>query len=286
MSRRFIIAGCGYTGRRLADRLSPQNHVLCLTRSSRRRDQLAQHGLNTIATDLGAPADIDTSGAVVVYLAPPPPDGDRDTTLEGFLRSIDVPARFVYASTSGVYGDCGGAIVNESQPVAPATARAARRVAAEQALLEWGLQAGVETVVLRVAGIYGPGRLPLERIRRRDPVLRAEDAGPGNRIHVSDLAAACERAALIEAPPTPVNICDGNHMSSTEFTNLVATISGAPKPPAIDRDQAQKIFSPMRWSFLAESRRLDNTRMREHLGVELRYADPADGIRQALQFDY
>ncbi len=287
MTHHLLLAGCGYTGERLAAQLTEANHTfLCVTHSDTRRDRLRAAGYNAVADDLGVPsAQLRPAVDTIVYLAPPPPEGERDTTLEGFLAAIERPRRFVYLSTSGVYGDCGGALVDETRPPAPRTARAIRRLAAETALTAWAAENGVEAVILRVPGIYGPGRLPLERIRRADPVLRAKDSPPGNRIHVTDLATACSCAAIADNPPAIVNIGDGDHMSSTAFTCLVATLSGRPKPPAISREEAEQTFSRIRWSFLAESRRLDTTRMRHELGVKLRYANPADGIRQALQFE-
>ncbi|MDH3647044.1 MAG: NAD-dependent epimerase/dehydratase family protein [Gammaproteobacteria bacterium] len=283
MTQRYVIAGCGYTGRRLGRRLSQDSEVLCVSRSSKHTRHLRAAGLTAITDDLGAPRNVaETAGAVIIYLAPPPTSGDQDTTITAYLANIEHPSRFVYVSTSGVYGDCAGEIVNEYRPAAPATARAQRRLAAENALRLWGEQNDVETVVLRVAGIYGPDRLPVDRIRRREPVLRVEDAGPGNRIHVDDLVTACELAATVVAPPTPINVCDGNHISSTQFINLVAKICSLPEPPTIKLEDARREFSPIRWSFLSESRRLDNTRMLDELGVELRYSDPAEGIRASL----
>ncbi len=283
MTNRFIVAGSGYTGRRLAPRLSEHGPVRVIARTRRSLAGLDTDKFDVRIADLGtAEAATDTGGATIVYLAPPPPEGVRDTTLEAFLEHGDVPARFVYVSTSGVYGDCGGDIVDETRPAAPQTARAKRRVAAEQALSGWSRKRDVQLVILRVAGIYGPDRLPLRRIRNREPVLREEDAGPGNRIHVDDLAETCVRAALAELPPDIVNVCDGNHASSTRFTQLVATEAGLPPPPVIGVEEARKVFTPMRWSFIAESRRLDNTRLRERLGVKLRYADLPEGIRASL----
>ena len=283
MTDRFIVAGSGYTGRRLAPRLSEYGAVRVIARTPRSLAGLSADRYDLTTADLGtAEAATDTDGAAIVYLAPPPPDGDRDATLEAFLGHGGIPARIVYASTSGVYGDCGGALVAETRPAAPQTARAIRRAGAERALSRWCAEHGAELVILRVAGIYGPDRLPLRRIQKREPVLREKDAGPGNRIHVDDLVETCVQAAIADAPPGVVNVCDGNHASNTQFTKLVAREAQLPPPPEIGLDQARRVFTPMRWSFIAESRRLDNTRLRERLGVRLRYADLTAGVRASL----
>lgn len=281
MPTRFTIAGYGYTAGYLAARLAERGAVTALARSAGSLRNLPA-GVTPRRADLGTAEAAVRETDVIVYLAPPPAAGERDTTLDGFLRCSARPARFVYASTSGVYGDCGGQLVDETRAPAPQTARAIRRHAAEQSLRAWCADAGTELVVLRVAGIYGPGRLPLQRLRRREPVLAEDQAGPGNRIHVVDLAETCARAATAASPPDIVNVCDGNHMSSTGFTKLVAKLTGLPPPPEIALEEARAAFTPARWSFLAESRRLDNTRLRRELGVALRYPDPAGGIRAAL----
>lgn len=279
MTRHVVIAGYGYTGHFLAPLLTDEGSVTAIARSG--LNELPD-GVIARTADLGTPQSAVTDADVVIYLAPPPASGDRDTTLEAFLTHADAPQRFVYASTSGVYGDCAGELVDESRAPAPQTARALRRHAAEQALTDWCGERNTQLVILRVAGIYGPGRLPLDRVRRREPVLREEDAGPGNRIHVEDLAAALASAALHANPPGIVNVCDGNHASSTAYTKLVAKVAGLPAPPEIALAEARDVFSPMRWSFLAESRRLDNTRLVRELGVTLRYADLRAGIEASL----
>lgn len=281
MPQHFTLAGFGYTGRALAPALTNYGNVVAIARSQASLSDLPANVTGRRA-DLGTAEAAGQDADVIIYLAPPPAAGERDTTLEAYLSHLQAPRRIVYASTSGVYGDCGGARVDEQRRPAPKTARATRRYAAECALQQWCAHHGTELVVLRVAGIYGPGRLPLERLRRKQPVLREQDAGPGNRIHVADLAAACVAAATASSPPQVINICDGDHMSSTAFTKLVAAIAGLPAPAEITLEQARAVFTPMRWSFADESRRLDNTRLVRDLAVRLRYADPRDGVRASL----
>ena len=155
---------------------------------------------------------------------------------------------------------------------------------AESLLEDWCTSRNVDRVILRVSGIYGPGRLGIDRLERGAPVLRDEDSGPGNRIHVDDLVECCVAALRKnDAPPGVYNVADGDHRSSAAFSGAVARLAGLPEPPEITRAQAERTFSEMRLSFLNESRRIDTTKMREVLGVVPRYADPGDGIRASLE---
>lgn len=271
---RTLIVGVGYTGRRLLAVLG--RDALGLSRSG------DDGGTRRYDLDADAPAPVVISkDAAIVYTVPPA--GDDDSRLAALLSSLsESPARFVYLSTTGVYGDRRGGLVDESMPVAPATDRARHRVAAEERLERWAREHRVTLVVLRVPGIYGPGRLGLERIREGLPVIDDSEAGPGNRIHVDDLVSAI-RAALDAGTPAGVyNVGDGDNRSSTAFTAEVARQAGLDMPPRISMREARETFSPMRLSFLNESRRLDLTRMQTVLKPVLRYTDPADGIAAAL----
>jgi nucleoside-diphosphate-sugar epimerase len=187
----------------------------------------------------------------------------------------------LYVSTTGVYGDAAGRRVTEDTPVAPTTDRARRRVAAEGLASRWCERHGIRCVILRVPGIYGPGRLPLDRLRRGEPALRPEDAGPGNRIHVDDLASAC--AAGLERPVTGIfNVTDGDPSSTTVFLQSTAELAGLPPPPLVPLAEAGARIAPGMLSFLVESRLVDNRRMREVLGVEPAYGRCADGIAASL----
>jgi nucleoside-diphosphate-sugar epimerase len=189
-----------------------------------------------------------------------------------------LPRRFVYISTSGVYGDCGGARVDESRPVNPHTARAARRVDAERAVGEWGGAAGVKTTILRVPGIYAADRLPIERLARRAPVLRAEDDVYTNHIHADDLAAICVRALDADSPPGIYNAADDSELKMGEWFDLVADRCGLARPPRVARTEAERVIPPALLSFMSESRRLVNRRMKEALGIRLRYPTVFDGV--------
>ncbi|MEM9057997.1 MAG: NAD-dependent epimerase/dehydratase family protein [Pseudomonadota bacterium] len=186
------------------------------------------------------------------------------------------------ASTSGVYGDRGGRVTPETTPVNPQTTRAKRRVRLEQTLAQ---SDATSTVVLRISGIYGPGRLPLDSIRRGDPIIDPDEAGPGNRIHVDDLVAICIAALDHPAPPAVVNVADGDHTSSSDFTLAVADIVGLTPPERISRTEAQQRLSPGRLSFLNESRLLDTHVLREALGITPAYRFHRDGIAASLNPD-
>jgi len=289
MDRRCLLVGCGYTGRRLARRLRPGWRVSALARSDAAAERLVAEGIVAERADLDLPLARGEliglgDGSAVVYLVPPPDGGTTDPRIERFLASLGdaVPTSLVYVSTTGVYGDTGGALVTEASTPAPGSERAGRRLAAERAVESWSTERGVRSVILRVPGIYGPGRLPIERLRRGEPALEPADAGPGNRIHVDDLVEVC--AAAIERPVSGIfNVTDGDPSSTTVFLQRTAAIAGLPPPPLVSLAQAAGRISPGMLAFLVESRRVDNRRMREVLGVVPRYSRLDDGIRASLE---
>jgi nucleoside-diphosphate-sugar epimerase len=281
------IVGCGYTGRRLAERW--------LARGARvrgfatREDSLAQiaasgAGAGALDLDQTAVAPLDLDGEIVYYAVPPSAEHDADPRLERFLGAArGTPRRIVYLSTTGVYGDRGGGIVTEDTSPAPHTARARRRLAAEELVRDWTEARGISWCVLRVAGIYGPGRLPLERLRRAEPAILPEEATPTNRIHVADLVSACFAAGMsARADRRIYNVTDGSDDSLTAYLLRVARLSGLPPPPLITRAAAEHRLSAAAWSFLSESRRVDNRRLRDELGIALAYHDLDAGIRASL----
>lgn len=288
MKARCLIAGCGYTGLRLARRLQPRWQVVALARSGDAAARLAARGLDIVRAELddepreGSLATV-ADGAACAYLVPPDERSEGDPRLERFLRAVE-PARptvLLYVSTTGVYGDVAGRRVTEDSPVAPATDRARRRVAAEGVAGRWCARHGIRCVILRVPGIYGPGRLPLDRLERGEPALRPEDAGPGNRIHVDDLVTAC--VAGLERPVEGIfNVADGDPSSTTVFLQRTAELAGLPPPPLVALAEARGRIAPGMLSFLVESRLVDNRRMREVLGVEPAYGRCTDGIAASL----
>lgn len=273
-----LVTGVGYTGRRVLEML-PVESVTGLSRSALDTERPSEIFDLDAATTL--PINLPSTYATIYTV---PPKGDPpDSRLRRLLSLLmPIPTRFVYISTTGVYGDCGGGTVTESTPVNPSSERARRRVAAEALLDEWANTNNCDAIILRVPGIYGPGRLGIERIRAQMPALAEQSANPGNRIHVDDLASCCVAALSTRVPAGIYNVGDNDHRSATWFTFEVARQSGLPAPPEIDREAANQAFSAQRLSFLAESRRVDTRKMREVLGVTPRYANPEDGIRASL----
>ncbi len=280
-----LIAGCGYLGRRVARREREQgNRVVALVRSAESANELQARGLEALRADLDdvrSLAGLPTQNAVIYYFAPPPSSGRSDPRISRFLSAIGaeaMPARIVLVSTSGVYGDCHGEWVDESRPARPDADRAHRRFDAETTLRRWAGERAVPFVILRVPGIYGPGRLPVERLTRRLPVLREADSPWSNRVHVDDLVSACLAAARRGTPGAVYNISDGHPSTMTDYFNQVADAVGLPRPPQITLVEARAQLSEGMRSYLAESKRLDNRRMREELGVEPQYPDLAQGL--------
>ena len=278
-----LIVGCGYLGCRLAGQLSA-GRVTGLVRSAAGVERLERQGIAPLRCDLAheVSQSLSTEGVDVWYLAPPPGTGVKDTYLRHFLEALDdsgQPRRMVLISTTGVYGDCGGQWVDESRPPAPVVDRARRRLDAEQQLRLWGERSGREWVILRVAGIYGPGKLPLERLREGRPMVAEKDAPWTNRIHADDLVQVCLAAMSRGRSGGIYNVTDGNPGNMADYFNRVADMAGLPRPPVIDLEAAEDSLSAGMRSYLAESRRIDNSRMLRELGVSLRYPDLDSGLR-------
>jgi nucleoside-diphosphate-sugar epimerase len=284
-NNRVLIVGCGDIGRRVAQRLrSAGQPVTGVVRSAASAARLESAGIAARYCDLDdvplPPACI-AGGRDIFYFAPPPPTGTDDPRMAGFLAALDEgprPRRLVYISTSAVYGDCHGEWITEAQPPRPTTPRGERRLAAERDLRAWSETRGVQWVILRVPGIYGPGKLPLARLQKGLPVLREADAPWTNRIHADDLAAVCVAAMASEHANTVYNVSDGCPSNMTDYFNRVADAAGLPRPPAVSRAEAEQVLSNGMLSFLRDSRRMDNCKMLEELGIELQYPDLAAGL--------
>lgn len=266
----LLVAGYGDIARRAAPRLQGRFALAPLAR---------RHG-----TDLDRPETLGALPAAraVLHCAPPPGAGVADPRTAHLLAALAkariLPARLVYVSTSGVYGDCGGARVDESRPVNPQTDRARRRVDAECQLARWCSERGVALVILRAPGIYAADRLPLARLRAGTPVLRAEDDVYTNHIHAEDLAAIAVRALEDDAPEGVYNASDDSDMRMGEWLDLVADRAGFARPPRIARAEAARRIPAELLSFMGESRRLVNRRMKEALGIRLQYPTVFEGL--------
>ncbi|MCK4503552.1 MAG: SDR family oxidoreductase [Desulfuromonadales bacterium] len=288
-----LIVGCGDIGVRVAQLVRESGgQVSAVARAKSSAERLAGHGIMPVQADLdraASLADLPIAGKLVFYLAPPPGGGAIDPRMRNFCKALgkeQAPAKVIYVSTSGVYGDCGGALIDEQTPVNPQTSRAKRRVDAENRLIEWGHNLGVPIVILRVTGIYGPGRLPIARIKQGHPVLAEADSPPTNRIHADDLAAVCLAAAEWAGDGEIFNVSDGQPGTMTQYFNAIADLLGLPRPQPVDMDEARKLMNPMMLSYLSEARRMDNRKMIEQLGVVLQYPDLAAGLKNvAAQLD-
>lgn len=284
---RLLIVGCGDVGMRVLRRLPPGWAVFALTSSPSRRETLRDAGAIPLLGNLDEPLSLQRLAGLathVLHLAPPQASGTRDERTRQLLKALRrgaAPASLVYASTTGVYGDAGGAWLDETAPLRPRSDRAHRRVDAERALRAFGRETGAAVSLLRVPGIYAwdrEGGHPRERLARGTPVLAAADDVYTNHIHADDLARVCLRA-LLRAPVGRVfNVCDDTQLRMGDYFDLAADLCGLPRPPRISREEARAQMSPMQLSFMAESRRLRNERLRRELGLRLRYADVRDGL--------
>jgi len=289
---RLLIVGCGDVGMRVARDLPRDVRALALTSSPQRVPQLRAAGVVPLQGDLDAPASLARLAGVaqrVVHLAPPPGDAPdrwwRDLRTRALLQALrrrSVPGVLVYGSTSGVYGDCGGALVNEARAVAPGTPRAQRRVDAERQLRAFGRAAGARTSVLRIPGIYAPDReggTPRERLLRGTPVLAAQDDVYTNHIHADDLARAVLAALWRGRPQRIYHASDDSVLKMGDYFDLAADLYGLPRPPRVPRDLAREQLPVSLLSFMGESRRMDNTRLKKELRVTLRHPTVATGLR-------
>jgi nucleoside-diphosphate-sugar epimerase len=222
----------------------------------------------------------------VFHFAPPPNSGNADTHTEHLLSTLPASVkRLIYISTTGVYGDCGGASIDESQALQPATDRAKRRVAAETTLRTWCAARDVVLTILRAPGIYAEDRLPIERLRAQTPALRDEDDVFTNHIHAHDLANSAIHA-VFQASTDVFNIVDDSDMKMGAYFDLVADHLGVPRAPRISRDDAARVISPAMLSFMRESRRIQNEKMKRLLiapgetTFRLRYPSVADFLAE------
>lgn len=276
-----FIVGYGDIGRRVAGLWHDKGGlVAALVRTERETDPA-----RPVQGDLDHPETLTrlpVHGAVLFHFAPPAPAGQADDRTTHLLAALEdsPPRRIVYISTSGVYGDCGGAWVDETRPVNPGNDRSRRRVDAELQLTDFAARHAIHLVILRVPGIYGPGRLPLPRIRRGDPVVCPEYAPWSNRIYADDLAAIAVRAAQDDAQPGIYNVSDDEPSSMTDYFYRLADAAGLPRPPCVSLAEARRTFSPGLLEYLNESRRLDNRRMKAMLGVKLRYPTLSEGLAE------
>ncbi|MBI5275499.1 MAG: SDR family oxidoreductase [Burkholderiales bacterium] len=287
---RLLLVGCGDVGLRAAALVRGRVRLLALTSSPERAGLLRERGITPLPGDLDQPATLQRLAGLatrVVHLAPPANEGAlwwRDLRTAALLRALgkrSPPASLVYASTSGVYGDCLGERVDEARPIAPSTPRAQRRADAEAAVRHFGRITGTRASVLRIPGIYAPDRpggTPRERLLKGTPVLQAQDDVYTNHIHSDDLARAVVAALWRGRPQRTYNASDDTELKMGDYFDFAADLYGLPRPPRVPRSTAQEHLPLMLLSFMGESRRLDNTRLKRELRLRLRYPHIGHGL--------
>lgn len=274
----IFIIGYGYTGERVADRWMERG--LKVRALVRRPIQVAEHAhprIDLFRGDLEEPSSLPVgamAGTRLYYFAPPPKSGEVDTRVRRFVGALsEPPEKIVLISTTGVYGDCGGEWVDESRPPDPGSDRARRRLDAERTMSAYAAEHDVPLVILRVAGIYGPGRLPETRLREHTPMPAAADCGYTNRIHVDDLVEVCVQAMAQENATGVLNVSDGTPGTMREYFDKVADALGYDRLPVLAREQMAATLNTRMMTYLGESRRIDNSRLVGALGLSLRYPD-------------
>ena len=284
---RLLIIGCGDVGLRVLRLLRGRWRICALTHDASHVAALREAGAVPLVGDLDVAATLYRLGGLadaVLHLAPPPSSGTHDTRTAHLLHALAAKGRvrrIVYASTSGVYGDRGGARIAETAPVNPSTDRARRRVDAEARLRWHGRASGTCVTLLRIPGIYALDRAggdPRERLRRGTPVLAADADVHTNHIHADDLARACVAALYRGSPQRVVHASDDSELKMGDYFDLAAELHQLPRPPRITREQAAEQMSPTQLSFMGESRRLTNDRLKNELRVKLRYPTVREGL--------
>ncbi len=289
MTQQVFIVGYGDIGRRVAKLFdSKTTTVSGLARSLASAAQMKLDGVIAFQADLDdlhGLSNLKLTNSLLFYFAPPPATGTNDTRMSNFLTHLDdsnLPAKIIYISTSGVYGDQAGQRVTEDTPTNPGADRSRRRLDAEQQLTQYVEKRAIDLVILRVSGIYGPGRLPEKRIRDGVPVLHEELAPKTNRIHADDLARICIAAADYGLNGEIYNVSDGCHSNMTRYFFQVADFLNLPRPPTLDWKEAECAISKGMLSYLRESRRMDNRKMLSELRIKLKYPDLSTGLAQMV----
>lgn len=286
--KRLLIIGCGDVGLRVAKLLQPRYRIYALTHNPQRIADLRNLALVPLTGDLDHPGTLTgLSGLAhdVIHLAPPPSHGIADTRTAHLIAALgrgrSLPQHFIYISTSGVYGDCGGAVIDETSPLRPRTGRALRRADAERRLRDWGSRTGVRVSILRVPGIYASDRLPVARIERGTPALLPRDDAYVNHVHADDLALMVVAALHRGQANRSYNASDDAPQKMGDYFDLVADRFSLPRPPRVTRAVASATLPEILYSFMSESRRLTNFRIKRELRVRLRYPTVREGIAVA-----
>src|SRR6185369_9389290 len=285
----LYIVGCGDIGTRVA-RLAVEKkvEVFSFSRGNKLPQGTELPGVQFMVCDLDSPetlSGLNLKGAALLYSVPPPGGGVIDTRVRNFLAALEVgrePAKIVYLSTTSVYGDCGDEVVTEERPVSPANHTARRRCDAEERFRAWGAARDVPVIILRVSGIYGPGRIPMQRIQSKEPLLEEREAGYTNRIHADDLAQVCIAALEKGEDGDIFNVCDGEESKMTDYFNAITDLLSVPRLPQVPLAEARRVMSPLMFSYMTESRKISNRKMLEKLGIKLKYPTMMEGLKDSL----
>ncbi|NOY73347.1 MAG: NAD-dependent epimerase/dehydratase family protein [Gammaproteobacteria bacterium] len=290
MKRITLVVGLGYIGELIAKAgLREEQEVKALIRSENKTQRLKQWDIAVTRADLDQhterqlPINGDTD---VFYTVPPQPNGEQDTRLRYFLSVLDAPpASLIYISTSGVYGDYQGAWVTEEDQLKSTSPRALQRIDAENALLDWHTQnPDTHLVILRSAGIYGPNRLPVERLKRRAPLVKKNELHAYlNLIHADDLTQICRQATTDLKSGEKYNVSDGQPTTMTQYLNYVAEQLELPRSPIVSLAEAHKKISPAMMKYLSESKRLSNKKLLDTLQKKLLFPNYIEGVKQAVR---
>ena len=287
---KIVLAGSGYVGDYLINMLIMKDdyqEIIELARTNKKRGKnvvrlardFDKSTINLKCVEYGR----------IIYMAPPNNDGLKDTRISNFIKNIKSYhiEKIVYISTSGVYGNCHGALVDERQKVNPLTDRAKRRMDAENQLTKYCETEKINLVILRTPGIYGKERLPIKRIVDEEPVIRKEESRVTNLIHVEDLARVVlsatdnDKLSMIEI----INVSDGNIITSTQFYETVCKVMGVKVSNYISYEEAKDIFTKKRLSFLSESRRLNTDKMFRLMPGCIKYRNLEEGIIASMSLE-
>ncbi|MDR3054065.1 MAG: NAD-dependent epimerase/dehydratase family protein [Zoogloeaceae bacterium] len=283
--QRLLIVGSGDIARRAASWLSKHFLVFALTRRAETAESWRGLNARLIRGDLDNPASLKRLAGwadLALHLAPPQGEGIHDQRTRNLLAALSrgesLPRRLVYVSTTGVYGDCGGATIDETRPRRPSSARALRRLDAEQTLRRWGASRQVSVILLRAPGIYAGDRLPVARLQAGLPALAEADDVYSNHIHADDLARACCLALFRGGAGRSFNVVDESELRMGAWFDLVADRLGYARPPRLPRVELEQRLSPAQYSFMLESRRIRNDRLGKELGLRLLYPTVSAGL--------
>jgi nucleoside-diphosphate-sugar epimerase len=289
---RVLLVGCGDIATRAVRLLDGRARLVGLVR---RPDDVARLRALGVVPVVGDLDDFDSlrrlrlAPDAVLHFAPPPSEGRGDPRTGRLIAALEsarsLPQRFVYISTSGVYGDCAGARIAETRPRRAQSPRARRRVDAEDRLRAFAARHGIALAILRAPGIYSEQRLPVERIKQGTPVLVDDDDVYTNHIHADDLARAAVAALFRGRPNRAYHVTDDAELKMGAWFDAVADAWHLPRPPRVGWDEAETRIAPMLLSFMGESRRLANTRMKRELRVRLQWPTPLAMLGQAAPRD-